>query len=450
MRDDYLFCEKDLFGVLEGNILSATQAVEGIPAEQFERATDEELVEHIFASSEVVPLEVFPDEMVMEQSETRVDVSHDPMRAWGGRGHGGPLMVPGLRVTVSFPYRGDAALWRCKSSTSTLSPPRARVREGGRNVGTGLVDLALVEPSDSIGDGAKLRQAIDRTVNDIRQWIGWIAADVAAHNAKLRPRIEQQVRSRRERLAKHGNVLKALNIPLKKKADMGDLVALPMKKRVIRPIPQRPNGPPEHAITDEDYEFILKVIRHEGRSFETTPATFAKHGEEELRDFILAHLNTHYEGQATGEAFRKKGKTDIRIEHENRAAFVAECKVWRGAKSATDAVSQLLGYLTWRDCKASLVLFNTENAGFKELQDKLPTVLQAHPRFNGELRSDEPGEWRFRFMSEDDDGRYVIVHVFLVNLYVKWGGADRRAEAVAGREKPHLRQGRQHEFFEPE
>ncbi|MDD2467824.1 MAG: hypothetical protein PHI97_27920 [Desulfobulbus sp.] len=145
----------------------------------------------------------------------------------------------------------------------------------------------------------------------------------------------------------------------------------------------------------------------------------AKHGEEELRDFILAHLNTHYEGQATGETFRKKGKTDIRIEQENRAAFVAECKVWRGPKGVTEAVGQLLGYLTWRDCKASLVFFNTQNAGFKEIQDKLPEALKTHPRFHGELKANEPGEWRFRFMSEGDDNRYVILHVFLFDLFVK-------------------------------
>jgi hypothetical protein len=46
---------------------------------------------------------------------------------------------------------------------------------------------------------------------------------------------------------------------------------------------------------EDDYEFILKVIRHEGRTYETTPKTFAVHDEEELRDIIVAHLNGHYE-----------------------------------------------------------------------------------------------------------------------------------------------------------
>ena len=40
-----------------------------------------------------------------------------------------------------------------------------------------------------------------------------------------------------------------------------------------------------------------------------------------------------FDGRAVGEAFRHKGKTDICVEHENRAAFVAECKMWTGANS---------------------------------------------------------------------------------------------------------------------
>ncbi len=416
MRDDYLFIGNDLHSVFEGNIKNAIQAIEGIDGEQFAQSTDEEITEYIYSQYEAEPLEIFPDEMEMEQEEVQVDVSHDPSRRFFSDNRG-PKMVPGLRITVSFPFRGDAGLWNCQPSTYTSSPPRARIRS---NLDRGdKVILIYDKPSDSFGDGTRLRQDIDRTVGEIQKYLGWQTSDVANHNSQLRLRIEQQVKNRRERLATHEHVLKALNIPLKQKNGIADVVSLPMEKKLIRPLPQKPNGPPEYAISDEVFEFILKVIRHEGRSFETTPVTFAKHDEEELRDFILAHLNTHYEGQATAEAFRKKGKTDIRIEHETRAAFVAECKIWRGPKSVSDAVDQLLGYLTWRDCKASLVFFNTEIAGFSKIQDKLPEILKAHPRFHGQLSSSEPGEWRFRFMSEVDDNRYVILHVFLFDLYVK-------------------------------
>ena len=73
---------------------------------------------------------------------------------------------------------------------------------------------------------------------------------------------------------------------------------------------------------------------------------------------VLAQLNGHFKGAATGEAFRGKGKTDIRIEQDDRAAFVGECKNWNGETGATKAIDQLLGYLTWRDGKAALIVFN--------------------------------------------------------------------------------------------
>lgn len=88
-----------------------------------------------------------------------------------------------------------------------------------------------------------------------------------------------------------------------------------------------------------------------GRTFETSPSTFAVHDEEGLRNVIVASLNGHFPGEATSETFRKKGKTDIHIEDKDRAAFVGECTLWYGEKQLQKKVSQLLGYLTWRDWK---------------------------------------------------------------------------------------------------
>ncbi len=54
-----------------------------------------------------------------------------------------------------------------------------------------------------------------------------------------------------------------------------------------------------------------------------TARTYYVNTEEELRDHLLATLNTHYDA-ATGETFRKIGKIDIHIEFDNKAAFVGE------------------------------------------------------------------------------------------------------------------------------
>lgn len=418
MRDDMLFFENDLFQVFEGNFSKGKKIVEELAPEQVSCSSDDEIVAHVVSKLEIVPLEIFESEMTMEQCETKKDVSGDPMRAFFSDHRSGPLYVPALSVTVTIPFTGDPYLWKCKPSTFTYNPPRAIVHARGKEL-QGHIDITIVQPSDSIGDGTNIKNNIDRTVQEIKSWLGYILNDVSAHNRALPDRVRQHVVARRERLSNHGTVLKALNIPLKKKAGAPDFSALPMQKKTIPPLPSVPKGPPQHSIRDGDYEYILKVIRHEGHSFESTPATFAVHGEEELRDIILAHLNGHYEGQATGESFRKKGKTDIRIEFENRAAFVAECKLWGGQKQVGDAIDQLRGYLTWKDCKAALIIFNSSVAGFSDIQKKLPEAIKAHEGFVSELRSEHAGEWRFNFKADDDDQRHITLHVFLFNLYVK-------------------------------
>lgn len=192
-------------------------------------------------------------------------------------------------------------------------------------------------------------------------------------------------------------------------------------RKLVRPLPPPPKSgyKPEPGITDEDYSHILSVIRHEGRTFETTPKTFSVHDEEALRDILLAHLNGHYQGDATGEAFRRSGKTDIRIEDNNRAAFVAECKVWKGQKELAQAIDQLLGYLTWRDCKAAIVIFNKHNAKFSGVLEAIPGAFAGHGLYKHRVDINQAGEWEFDMASREDEGRRVRVHVFAFNLFTR-------------------------------
>ena len=83
----------------------------------------------------------------------------------------------------------------------------------------------------------------------------------------------------------------------------------------------------------------------------------AELGEEELRNLILIVLNANYEGAARGEVFNGRGRTDILLTWEGENAFIGERKVWSGRAALRAAIEQLLGYVTWRDAKAALVLF---------------------------------------------------------------------------------------------
>jgi len=413
---EVLFCSNDLSDTLSANLEQAKKDVDQISEGRFLHSGDEEIIEHVFSKREVIPLTLHEDRTSVDRQETQVDVRHDRMRIVLDANR--PCLVHGVRITVTVSFEGDPTLWHCRPNEFNLNPPSAYVSATQGECG-GHIEIILEYPSDKAGDAEAIKKTIERILANIRWYLEIIRKDVEAHNQQLRNHIGQRVKQRRERLARHESIIKTLNIPLTRRPGAPDVAALPIHRRIVRPLPTAPGKPPEPGIREEEYAHILKVIRHEGLSFETTPQTFTKHDEEELRDIILAHLNGHYLGLATGETFRKGGKTDIRIEDQNRAAFVAECKVWRGETELANAIDQLLGYLTWRDCKGALIVFNFRNAKFAELQAKLPEVVKSHRLFLSEVYGQDSGEWRFRMRSLEDEDRIVTLHVFLFNLYTK-------------------------------
>jgi hypothetical protein len=141
------------------------------------------------------------------------------------------------------------------------------------------------------------------------------------------------------------------------------------------------------------------------------------HGEEDIRNFFLAALNTYFEGQATGETFRKSGKTDILISEKNRAAFVAECKLWRGEQYLLEGLDQLLAYATWRDSKCAILLFNKNVAGFESIRAGMAESLGKSVVFRAHHQVVELGEWRIIAAQPEDEAQLVRVHVFLFNFY---------------------------------
>lgn len=411
---DRLFCLKQLVDVFSENIQRAKSDVDEICKEQFLGLGNDEILSHILSQREIVPLVIHEDELVLDDpAEMDVDVTNDKRRAGYGDYIG--IHVPGFLITVRIPYEGDCSLWQCQPHVGRPAP-RGNVKPGvGENCGT--VEIVKECPADTVGDGSEIKAEVENIICRIREYLGVIKKNVEHHNEDLRGHIQSAINARRKRLGVLGDVIKTLDIPLRRKPGAPDISALPMKRKIVKPLPTSPQAKQEHGIANGDYEHILKVIRHEGCSYESTPQTFIKLGEEDLRNIILAHLNGHYEGDATGETFRGKGKTDIRVEFQNRAAFVGECKLWHGPKEVGEAVDQLLGYLTWRDCKAALVFFNKDVGGFAALQHKLPEVLKAHANIVRPISTNEAGEWRFVFRSGDDEDRHITVHVFLFNLY---------------------------------
>jgi hypothetical protein len=147
---------------------------------------------------------------------------------------------------------------------------------------------------------------------------------------------------------------------------------------------------------------------------ERSPGTYADKNEEDRRQFILATLNTHYQGQAAAEAFNVTGKTDILILHDSQNLFIGEVKFWSGASGFTSAIDQLFNYTAWRDTKLALIVFVREK-GLSEIIEKAKDALNKHPQFVEATEAAGETELRAKMRWPGDDRRLADLNVFFIH-----------------------------------
>ena len=307
MRDrNLLFFEEDLDAQLRARQQSVSGVVDGIPKDQFLISSDQELIDHVVAELTVEPIVLREEATTMNPQETQIDVSRDQMRYFSP-GPSGPFYVPGTQVEIEIRFTGEDWIFRYRTKPWPTVFPRAEVQRG-------RLRLSIEQPHDA--DPASFKSIYDQEIKLIREYVDRAHKQVVDYNKSLPDLLQQAIHHRRNRLGRHNNIAALLDIPLAPRPGAPSIT--PAKVEIRRapalPLPPKTGLAPEPGITDETFEHILQFIRHQGRTFERTPSTYAVHGEEDLRNIVLAQLNGHFQGDAVGEAFRGKGKTDICIE----------------------------------------------------------------------------------------------------------------------------------------
>lgn len=360
------------------------------------------------------PIIIYEDKITAsEPTECKVDVSNDQLRFIRDRSE--PAYVPGHTISIEIPYSGNHDLLKAQPNAYSSIHPTGKIQQ--QSNGLGKIIMTFCQPHDA--DPTQIKSSLDFNLNTIKQYVGWSKSQVDSFNESLPRLAKESVDFRREKLIKQNFIIDMLGIPLKQKNGAPSFEPIKVSKRMTKPLPPPPKEgyKPEPGITDSEYDNILKLIRHSAISFEKTPKTFCVHDEEELRDIILSQLNAVYEGDATSETFNKSGKTDILISESGRSAFIAECKIWRGQKNTFEAIDQLLGYLTWRDCKTALVIFNKNNKNFSQILGSIETIVSSHPSCLSKVEQKDSNEWLYKMRAKDDEGRTVIMNVMLFNIY---------------------------------
>ena len=77
-----------------------------------------------------------------------------------------------------------------------------------------------------------------------------------------------------------------------------------------------------------------------------------------------------------------KEPVPVTIRVKDRNIFIAECKFWSGEKSLRETIDQLLGYLSWRDTKAAVIIFS-RNRDFSGVPQTIQGSVPKHPHLRG-------------------------------------------------------------------
>lgn len=352
----------------------AARAVERIPAARMLRDPIDELVDEVVGEYTLaVPRLTGERRSPRGVAEASVDVSGDRSRAVLDRSR--PVLVPGYRVEVRERFNGHTDLLNCCPSRHDLNPPRGDI-DGNEVV------ITIGRPADAL-NATQVKGEVEDAFGKVARYLEWAAADVQGFNNNLAATVRSAVQGRRQRLEAAHALEDMLGIPIDRRTDASPSLSIDVPRRRVPTIEDsrttEPRGEDEAFLRDEGYQEIIAFLGSIRRLIERLPHTFSPLPEESLRDILLLILNNQF-GAGTGESFSRNGKTDIMIQLPGGPVFIAECKIWHGAKKFREAIDQLLGYLVWRDTKAAMVLFVRERDVTTITQKALDGVRR-HPRF---------------------------------------------------------------------
>ena len=345
------------------------------------------------------------DQAYVDQTEGKVKVFDYFSHGFDGHAR---REVTGTHIELTVPFTGDHQMFFVRPNTFDSGPPRAIV--GQDNITLKITGRDL-KPE-------QVQNGFNSTLADIERYLGWQKPTIDQFNVQLTNNVRQTIETRKAKLLADRNLVAGLGFPMKARSDAPRTYVAPQVRRniVVTP-PPASHAPfkPEPVLDEANYKAILDIIQSMTLVMERSPSTFAEIGEEALRQHFLVQLNGHFEGQATGETFNHQGKTDILICADGKNIFIAECKFWHGEKQFIETINQILSYLSWRDTKAAIILFN-RNKGFSQVLAKIKEVTASHP--NRKSGPKDEGETRFRYVfgNPSDPGREIILTVLAFDV----------------------------------
>jgi hypothetical protein len=399
---EILFNRVSIFDVLRNHEDMATKAPSTINDNRLLNTPTDDLVNEIVGKCALnVP--------VLDREGSWIDSSEGPVavRDYWSRNVEPGFTVQGTILELSVPFTGDSEFFQIQPSTHNFNAPRAQVTK----------NAVLISYSAAELNAEQAKAELNRSIDAIEQHLVWLRQSTEPFNQKINMIARAAVEARKAKVLQDRNSVAALGFNLKPRPDAPKTFIAPVTRKPIAVQPQKAIAPftPEPVLEDETYNQILKILDGMAHVMERSPSAFAKMGEEDLRQHFLVQLNGQFEGAASGETFNFAGKTDILIRVQDRNIFIGECKFWGGEKAFLDTITQLLGYLSWRDTKAAVVIFN-RNVDFSGMLKSMEAATSKHPNLKRGPKKEAETRFRCVFGNPSDSNREVIVTVMAFNV----------------------------------
>ena len=402
------FSDYDLGSVISTKQNELHEKIDSLPNEIIMANDIELLAENLYQEFFIEPV-VIGEEIVTKRkiSQKKIKKRIDPF--WADVKGIEYIEVDGVVACFSYAFQGEMVLFKCRASTFSLSGyPEIILDES-------MISFIFEKPLEEMQQENAhdtLLNELGRNLESIKSGISFANKDINLYNSSLKEKCLTQLCKKKEKVISYFEIAKKFEIPIEKKEYSTHHI--PLVRKIV-PVAKKYDREDYYYLTDNDYIDILSAIKHTASTYERTPLSYKSLHEEDFRNTLLASLNATYKGQVNGETFRNHGKTDICIEQKNRAAFVAECKMWSGKGEIESAIYQLDSYLTWRDCKTALIYFVRRKGFFQVLESAKETVKNISGIH--EFKELDKNEYDCLLFSKSNIGQRVRIRIFLFNLY---------------------------------
>ena len=366
----------------------------------------EEYIQHLISNFHIDPVEIHRDQLTVSTHEEQIPAEMHPSSYFVDRDGSYTRDV----IKFHLPFTGDEELLKVRASTYSMSAPLITIEDN-------CICFKIINFNS---EPERIKRESENTINRLINQNGYLTNDLNKFNSSIESIASQAFDARKQQLLKKTDLISALGVPVRKSTNTSSTFSVPAKRAKAiatnpKPTVMEKGYTPEPTLDDTIYGQILKIIHDVGKQFERLPSTYAGKEEEHLRDHMLLILEPNFEGAATGETFNKSGKTDILLRHEGSNVFIAELKFWHGKKGFLETITQLLGYLTWRDSKAAVVMF-VKNKIFSSVLETAKQAIKEHENYLGFVNEQEEGWYHYRFHINEDQNREVKLSLMLFHI----------------------------------